>query len=317
MAKKCTACGTVLTDEKKFCTECGSNTFAAVAEPVAPPPPPPQPRAQPRAKVACDDDAPAPGSRYEPITMGGYIGIMLLMCIPLVGVVLALIWAFGGCKKINKRNFARAMLVFMAITLVLSLLLGMVGRSLFNKVMAEVEQQTGVTVSGDQNNGGGNGLLGLIGSLSGGSNEDVTNPDIESLEDLEGLLGLLGGDGTSGLEEFIGDAADVNREAEAANDGWPKSLRKYPGGTANATASYRTEITGTTQEEYLGWIDDLRGDGFRYQDFYDFGMSEDDMLSMNGWWATDGDIYISLSYSEGTVIVDHMTELPDMSSLLG
>ncbi len=67
----------------------------------------------------------------------------------------------------------------------------------------------------------------------------------------------------------------------------------------------------------MAWIEDLKKDGFEYQDFYEFGMTEEDMLGVNGWWATDGEIYISLSYSDGTVIVDHMNELPDMSSLLG
>ena len=64
----------------------------------------------------------------------------------------------------------------------------------------------------------------------------------------------------------------------------------------------------------LGWIEDLKGDGFEYQDFYDFGMSEQDMLDMNGWWGYDGNTYLSVSFSEGTVIVDHTKELPDLAS---
>ena len=64
----------------------------------------------------------------------------------------------------------------------------------------------------------------------------------------------------------------------------------------------------------LGWIEDLKGDGFEYQDVYDFGMSEQDMLDMNGWWAYDGNTYLSVSFSEGTVTVDHTKELPDLES---
>ena len=64
----------------------------------------------------------------------------------------------------------------------------------------------------------------------------------------------------------------------------------------------------------MGWIEELKKDGFEYQDFYDFGMSEEDMLGMNGWWAYDGNTYLSVSYSEGTVIVDHTKELPDLES---
>ena len=56
---------------------------------------------------------------------------------------------------------------------------------------------------------------------------------------------------------------------------------------------------------------------YSYDDFYDFGMSEEDMLSFGGWWGTDGDLYVSLSYYDGVVTVDHLTELPDYSNLFG
>ena len=59
----------------------------------------------------------------------------------------------------------------------------------------------------------------------------------------------------------------------------------------------------------------LKKDGYEFQDFYDFGMTEEDMLSMNGWWATDGEIYLSVSYYDGLVTIDHTKELPDLSDL--
>ena len=43
-----------------------------------------------------------PGSKYEPITTGGYIGIFLLMLLPLINLILLIIWACGGCQKVNK-----------------------------------------------------------------------------------------------------------------------------------------------------------------------------------------------------------------------
>ena len=64
----------------------------------------------------------------------------------------------------------------------------------------------------------------------------------------------------------------------------------------------------------LGYIEQLKADGYVYTDFYDFGMTEEDMLGMDGWWGTNGEIYLSLSYYEGTVTVDHTYELPDLSS---
>jgi len=65
------------------------------------------------------------------------------------------------------------------------------------------------------------------------------------------------------------------------------------------------------------YIETLKKNGYEFKDFYDIGMSEKDMLDMNGWWGTNGKYYLSFSYYEGTVTIDHMTELPDLSSLMG
>ena len=346
MAKFCTNCGATLDEDKKFCTECGASVNEAPAGAAPPPSPPPQSAPQPQAAPVYaqtatatmpppqsayqpaaaygGDMAPAKGSKYEPITTKGFIGIMLLMCIPIVGQILMIVWALGGCRKINKRNLARASLIMMVVALVISFLIGMALKALFGKVVDQIEAETGVSISeitgGEQGKNGESGglgsLLGIIGGLSGEGSGAADNSDIQELEELNKLLEGLGGvtGEENGLEGLIDGAIEANRDAEAANDGWPKTLRAYPGGTATATASYRTEISGTTLDEMLGWIEDLKGDGFEYQDFYDFGMSEQDMLDMNGWWAYDGNTYLSVSFSEGTVIVDHTKELPDLAS---
>ena len=341
MAKFCTSCGATLDDDKKFCTQCGASVDEAPAGTAAPPPqaapqsqtapvyaqaatatmPPPQSAYQPAAAYG-GDMAPAKGSKYEPITTKGFIDIMLLMCIPIVGQILMIVWALGGCRKINKRNLARASLIMMVVALVISFILGLILKSVFGKVVEQIEAETGVSISeitgGEKGkngeNGGLNGLLGIVSGLSG--DDGPTNQNIEELEELNKMLEGLGGvtGEENGFEGLIGGAIEANKDAEAANDGWPKTLREYPGGTATAAASYRTEISGTTLDEMLGWIEDLKGDGFEYQDFYDFGMSEQDMLDMNGWWAYDGNTYLSVSFSEGTVIVDHTKELPDLAS---
>ena len=341
MAKFCTNCGATLDDDKKFCTECGASVNEAPAGAVAPPPQaapqpqaapvyaqtatatmsPPQSAYQPAAAYG-GDMAPAKGSKYEPITTGGYIGIMLLMCIPIVGQILMIVWALGGCRKINKRNLARASLIMLVVMLIISFLIGLALKSLFGKVVDIIEEETGVNITeiagGEKSKNGESGSLGgLLGIVSGLSGEGgPTNQNIEELEELNKMLEGLGGvtGEENGFEGLIDGAIEANKDAEAANDGWPKTLRAYPGGTATATASYRTEISGTTLDEMLGWIEDLKGDGFEYQDFYDFGMSEQDMLDMNGWWAYDGNTYLSVSFSEGTVIVDHTKELPDLAS---
>ena len=361
MAKFCTNCGATLEDDKKFCTECGNTVNdVSAGEETAPSPqvtspapqaavPPPQtaappqqaapvyvqapaavmppPAAQPAYQpayqpAAVGGDMPPPkGSKYEPISTGGFIGIMLLMCIPIVGQILMIVWACGGCRKVNKRSLARASLIMMVVMLIISFLIGLAVKSLFGKVVDVIEAETGVNIteitggeSGKNGESGGlGGLLGIVGGLSGEGGP--TNQNIEELEELNKMLEGLGGvtGEENGFDGLIDGAIQANKDAEAANDGWPKTLREYPGGTATAVASYRTEISGTTREEMLAWIEDLKKDGFEYQDFYDFGMTEEEMMDY-GWWAYDGNTYLSVSYSDGTVIVDHTKELPDLES---
>ena len=104
----CTNCGTNVPDGIKFCTSCGT-PMSVQAQPQAPPPPQqtyvqPQPAPQPLPQQAYappsqpayaqpqpgyvapagDPNAPLPpGSKFEPITTGVYIGIFLFMLLPL------------------------------------------------------------------------------------------------------------------------------------------------------------------------------------------------------------------------------------------
>ena len=57
----------------------------------------------------------------RPITTAGYLGIFLLMAIPVVNLLLLIIWACGGCRKVNKRNFARAAWILILILFILNL----------------------------------------------------------------------------------------------------------------------------------------------------------------------------------------------------
>ena len=150
---------------------------------------------------------------------------------------------------------------------------------------------------------------------------------LERLDDLVAIMSMVSNNlqiedySDIDLKTCYGDLIDgaqkANEDAETANNGWPKELREYPGGTATEIASYRTEISGTTKEEMLGYIEQLKADGYVYTDFYDFGLTEDDMLGMDGWWGTNGEIYLSLSYYEGTVTVDHTYELPNLEDYFG
>lgn len=70
----------------------------------------------------------APGGFVDnsPLGIGQYIGMFLLMAIPLVNLILLFVWGFGSTVNVNKKNFARASLILMAISIVLWIIIGSV-----------------------------------------------------------------------------------------------------------------------------------------------------------------------------------------------
>jgi len=64
---------------------------------------------------------------YEPISMWGYFGYELLFSIPLVGLIVALVFSFGGTRNINLKNFARSYFCFLIIV---AAVVGILGVSL-------------------------------------------------------------------------------------------------------------------------------------------------------------------------------------------
>jgi len=47
----------------------------------------------------------------------------LIMMIPCVGIIMTFVWAFSSDGNLNKKNYARATLIIMAISIVLGLIL--------------------------------------------------------------------------------------------------------------------------------------------------------------------------------------------------
>jgi len=75
---------------------------------------------------------------YQPVSIGGYIGYSLLFGIPCVGLIAALIIAFGGNKRISLKNYAKSYLVLLLIgviiSVVVSLIFGVGIFSMFNSI---------------------------------------------------------------------------------------------------------------------------------------------------------------------------------------
>lgn len=276
-------------------------------------------------------DAPPAGSKYELISTGGLIGIMLLMAIPIIGQILMIVWACGGCRKLQKRNLARAALILAVIALILGLLVSFAVKKIIGIVEDEILAGTQTTQESSgllggllgnddkpaeetENSGLIGGLLGLLGGET--ATESTGNAELDELQEVLGQLEAITGE-SSGLDELIGEVGEINAEASAKGTGWPSELPDFPSGTKQEVETYRTEFVGTTLEDTKAYIETLKSMGYEYQDFYDMGMSEADMMEYGGWWGTNGKWYLSISYSEGTTLIDHMTELPDLSSILG
>lgn len=127
----CEKCGSKLPENAKFCGSCGAKTVTvepAVATPVqdqsAPPPPPPaQPATQgytPPVQAAAHFGQ----VESEPLSVGNYIVMFLLMSIPLLNIILLFVWGFGSSVNRNRKNFARATLIMFAIMLLFWILAG-------------------------------------------------------------------------------------------------------------------------------------------------------------------------------------------------
>lgn len=56
------------------------------------------------------------------ITVKGWLGTLLLLCIPGVNLILLFVWGFGSGNE-NRRNFARATLIVTGIVLILYIIL--------------------------------------------------------------------------------------------------------------------------------------------------------------------------------------------------
>ncbi len=75
----------------------------------------------------------------EPMSVGDWLIILLIMMIPCVNVVMVFVWAFSNSEKKSKSNYFKAILIWSLIWIVLSIILSVViGAS----VMSLVPQMT-------------------------------------------------------------------------------------------------------------------------------------------------------------------------------
>lgn len=83
-----------------------------------PPPVPPYPPVPPRPPIHFDPYAAYKvRSQDEPLSIGQYLGMILLSLIPVVGLIVMIVWAASRSTNVNRKHFAGAILILKALNL--------------------------------------------------------------------------------------------------------------------------------------------------------------------------------------------------------
>lgn len=126
MARRCTKCGSFLTENDRFCPGCGENApqeTAAAAAYEAPyqqynannyaPPPAPAPYAPSNAPQYNPYQQP-----QEEMTVGKWLLTIFVTSLGCIGFIFLFVWGFGDGPK-ARQNYCKAMLIFSAIAVAL------------------------------------------------------------------------------------------------------------------------------------------------------------------------------------------------------
>lgn len=70
-----------------------------------------------------------------PLTVLDFFLMSLLSFVPIIGFIFLLIWAFSGNTNINRKNYARAALIWILVSIGLVILLSIIGGGILNSRM--------------------------------------------------------------------------------------------------------------------------------------------------------------------------------------
>lgn len=139
MERFCEKCGTLVQGEGKFCPSCGAPLESAVdlskpagapsVQPMqsAPVPPPAgntyqSPNAAQMPSYPQSYNNAGVPERTENMTVGQWVLTIFLSSLNIIGLILLFVWAFSDTPQ-PKKNYARGMLIMMAISVGLALLI--------------------------------------------------------------------------------------------------------------------------------------------------------------------------------------------------
>lgn len=75
-------------------------------------------------------------SNQKPMSVKDWLITLLIMAIPLVGFIMLFVYAFSDSENINKKNWAKAQLIMLAIIIGLVILYGILFGALFASALA-------------------------------------------------------------------------------------------------------------------------------------------------------------------------------------
>lgn len=131
----CEKCGAKLEDSAKFCGNCGAKveksettqnaadaaktaaSFEQKTQTAIPNTPPVQTMPPYQQNSVHMPPVYPTQSLTDPLSVGQYLLMFLLFCIPIVNIILLFMWGFGSNVNLNKKNYARAALIISAIML--------------------------------------------------------------------------------------------------------------------------------------------------------------------------------------------------------
>lgn len=128
MTTRCEKCGTLLSENDRFCPNCGENisqdpTAVQPANSSANTAPPPFQQNGGQGYNAPPPYAPAPAPQYNPSPANDKkmtpkqwaLTLFLTTCLGIISIVLLFVWGFGSSAPEEKRNFCKGYLIYMGI----------------------------------------------------------------------------------------------------------------------------------------------------------------------------------------------------------
>lgn len=160
----CPFCHADIHDTASFCPECGQKLTADTAETAEPEMPAEAPVTETEAPAAGAEPAEAPVNETKPagepkapqtepawthdepkklLSVGAYMALEVLFCLPVIGLIFLFIWGAGRPKNESLRRFAASVLIWRlllyALLLVAAILLVIFAGTAVPKLMAGLQ----------------------------------------------------------------------------------------------------------------------------------------------------------------------------------